>query len=143
MPNAERAERAVRRRVAVAADDRHAGLGEALLRTDDVDDALARITHAVEADAELLAVPREHIHLLGRDGVGHRLVEVGGRDVVVHRRDREVGTAHAAPCDAQAVERLRGGDLVHQVQVDVEEVGFPLRGMDDVAVPQLLGEGPG
>ena len=34
------AEGAVGRRVAVAADDRHARLGEALLGTDDVDDAL-------------------------------------------------------------------------------------------------------
>ena len=36
------AERAVRRRVAVAARDRHAGLGEAELRPDDVHDALVR-----------------------------------------------------------------------------------------------------
>ena len=38
----QRAERAVRRGVAVAADDRHAGLRVALLRADDVDDALPR-----------------------------------------------------------------------------------------------------
>ena len=36
----QRAERAVRRGVAVAADDRHAGLRVALLGADDVDDAL-------------------------------------------------------------------------------------------------------
>ncbi len=36
----QRAERAVRRRVAVAADDRHARLGQPLLRADDVDDSL-------------------------------------------------------------------------------------------------------
>jgi hypothetical protein len=36
----ERAERAVRRRVAVAADQGRAGQREALLRPDDVDDAL-------------------------------------------------------------------------------------------------------
>ena len=37
----KRAERAVGRRVRVAAHDRHARLGQAQLRTDDVDDALA------------------------------------------------------------------------------------------------------
>jgi hypothetical protein len=37
----QRAEGAVGRGVAVAADDGHAGQGEALLRADDVDDALA------------------------------------------------------------------------------------------------------
>ena len=39
----ERTEGAVRRGVAVAADDGHAGQGEALLRADDVDDALAAV----------------------------------------------------------------------------------------------------
>ena len=42
IPKAKRAERAVRRGVAVAADDRHPGLGEPELRADDVDDALVR-----------------------------------------------------------------------------------------------------
>ena len=41
----ERAERAVRRGVRVAADDRHAGQRRALLRADDVDDALAPVVH--------------------------------------------------------------------------------------------------
>ena len=45
----ERAERAVRRRVAVAADDRHARLGDAELRPDDVDDALALGAERVDA----------------------------------------------------------------------------------------------
>ena len=71
----ERAERAVRRRVAVAAHDRHARLGEALLGTDHVHDALAGIAHRVAADAELLAVAREHVHLLRRDRILERLVE--------------------------------------------------------------------
>ena len=32
------------------------------------------------------------------------------------------------------------GDLVHQVEVDVEEVRLALGAMDDVAFPDLLGE---
>ena len=44
----ERAERAVRRGVAVAADDRHARLREAELRPDDVDDALLGRVERVE-----------------------------------------------------------------------------------------------
>ena len=42
--------------VAVAADDGHARLGAALLRADDVDDALIVARHVVELDAELAAV---------------------------------------------------------------------------------------
>ena len=52
----ERPERAVRRRVAVAAHDRHAGLREALLGPDHVDDALVGIAHREDGDAELGAV---------------------------------------------------------------------------------------
>ena len=55
-PERERAERAVRARVRVAADDGHPGLGQPQLRPDDVDDALARVADAVERDPELGAV---------------------------------------------------------------------------------------
>ena len=48
-PEGEGAERAVGRGVAVAAHDRHARLGEALLGADDVDDALAAVAHRVAA----------------------------------------------------------------------------------------------
>ncbi len=73
------AEGAVGRGVAVAADDGHPRLGEALLGSDDVDDALVGVAHRIAGDAELGAVGVEHLELLGRDGVGHRLVDVGGR----------------------------------------------------------------
>ena len=49
----QRAEGAVRRGVAVAADDGHAGLGHALLGADDVDDALADIVHVEIGHAEI------------------------------------------------------------------------------------------
>ena len=95
-PEGERAEGAVRRGVAVAADDRHARLGEALLRPDDVDDALVRVAHRVERDAELGAVGVERLELASRDLVLDRLVDVLGRHVVVRRREREIGSADRA-----------------------------------------------
>ena len=52
----ERAHRAVRRGVAVAADDRHAGLAQSLLRPDDVDDALVDAVDREIGDAELLHI---------------------------------------------------------------------------------------
>ena len=57
-PERQRAERAVRARVAVAAHDRHAGLRQAELRADHVNDALAVVAHREQPDAELLAVRR-------------------------------------------------------------------------------------
>ena len=142
----ERAERAVRRRVAVAAHDRHARLGQPLLGADDVHDALERVAHAVEPDAELLAVRGERLDLLARDRVGDAELEADGRHVVVHRRDGQLGPAHAAPVQAQPVEGLRRRDLVHEVEVDVEEVGLAVAAVDDVLLPHLLaqrlGHGP-
>ena len=134
----QRPERAVGRGVAVAADDRQAGLGEAELGADHVDDALVEVAHRVEADAELGAVAGQRLHLPGGDLVGHRLVDVGGRNVVVHRGQRQVGPADRAAGQAEPVERLGRRDLVDEVEIDVEEVGFALLVADDVGVPHLL-----
>ena len=64
-PERERPERPVRARVRVAAHDRHAGLGQAELGADDVDDALPRVADAVERDPELGAVGLELVDLGG------------------------------------------------------------------------------
>ena len=123
----ERAERAVRGRVAVAAHDRHAGLRQAQLRPDDVHDALLDVAHRVQPDAELLAVAPQRLDLGARDGVGDRLVDVDRRHVVVLGGDGQIGPAHRAPGEPQPVERLRAGDLVHEVQIDVDQVGLARR----------------
>src|SRR6185437_8139388 len=64
----------------------------------------------------------------------------GGRDVVIHRRDREVRAADGSAVQAQRIEGLRAGHLVHEMQVDVEEVRLPVVATDDVALPHLLCE---
>ena len=48
------------------------------------------------------------------------------------------GRRTRAARQAQAVERLRAGDLVDEVEVDVEQVGFAGRRAHDVALPHLL-----
>ena len=54
-PDAEgkRAECAVRGRMGITADDRHAWQRKSLLRADDMDDALPNVVHAEERNAEL------------------------------------------------------------------------------------------
>src|SRR3954452_24355779 len=119
----ERPERAVGGGVGVAAHDRHAGLGDAELRPDHVDDALAVGPHRVHADAELLAVALERLDLdaaeLVADAGGDRRA-VGGH-VVVGGGERAVGPADLAPGHPEAVEGLRAGDLVHEVEVDEQQ----------------------
>ncbi len=138
----ERPERPVGSGVRVAAHDGHARLRQAELRADDVDDALLDVTHRVQADAELLAVAAQRLDLQARDRVGDRLVEVGGRDVVVLGGQCEVGTPHLAAGQPQTVEGLRARHLVDEVKVDEEQIGLPVGTSYDVLVPDLLRKGP-
>jgi hypothetical protein len=129
----EGAERSVGRGVAVAADDRQAGLRQAQLRPDHVDDPLAPAAGCVERDVELGAVGAQRVELSAREGVLDRAV--GRRDVVVHRRERQIGAPHPSAREPEPFERLRRGHLVDQVQVDVEQGGLAALLVDDVALP--------
>ena len=75
--------------------------------------------------------------------VGDRLVDVDGRGVVVLGGDRQIGAPHGPASQAQAFEGLRAGHLVHEVQVDVDEVGRPVGALDhNVVVPHLFRQRP-
>ena len=135
----QRAEGTVRRGVRVTADHRHAGLSQAQLRTDDVHDPLLDIAERVQRNAELLAVVTQRIDLGLGDRIGDRQLDVLRRDVVVLGRQREIGTANRPVVRVpQTVEGLRAGDLVDEVEVDVEQVRLALRMPDNVIRPYLL-----
>src|SRR5437870_2385206 len=105
-PNRERAEGAMRRCMAVAADDSHARLRQPLLRTDDVHDALARVLRPEERHMELIRVTGDRLHLLDRQSIWPGLVAVAGRHVVIDGGEREIRTAHLATCETQPLEGL-------------------------------------
>ena len=132
------AERPVRGGVAVAAGDGHPRLGEAELRADDVDDALVVAAEAEQRHAELAAVALEGRHHLLRHLVGEGAgLAVGGHDVV-DRREGAIRKRDALAAQAQHVEGLGAGDLVHQVQAD-EQLRLPRRQAPDrVQVPDFL-----
>ena len=134
----QRAERAVRRGVAVAANDGGAGQSEALLRADDVDDALPLVELVVVFDAEVLGVLRQRGDLLGAFRIGIGLAAVGGRHVVIDHGQRLLRRMNLAARSAQAFERLRRGHLVHQMAVDIEEAGTVIGLMDQMIVPDLV-----
>ena len=123
----------------VAAHDRHAGLGEAQLGANHVDDALVSVTQGVQAHAELLGVLTQRVDLGAARDVRDRLVDVDGRRVVVLGRDRQVGATHLASGEAQALESLGARDFVHEVEVDVEQVGGTILPLGhDVVAPHLF-----
>ena len=84
--------------------------------------------------AELLAVALERLDLHAAE----RVADARGdrrpvrRDVVVGRGQRAVRPAHGAAGEPQAVEGLRARHLVHEVQVDVEQVRRDLVGGPDL-----------
>ena len=138
----ERTERSMGRGVAVTADDRHTGLGETQLRAHHMHDALLRVAHRVQSDAELRAVVSQRVHLGARHRIGDRLVDVDRRHVVILGRQGQVRAPHRAASQPQAVEGLRCGDLMDEVQIDVDQVGFGrAAGDDDVIRPHLLRQG--
>ncbi len=96
----------------------------------------------MQADAELLGVLAKRLDLGAAREVGDGLVDVERRRVVVFGRDREIGgAAHRTTRHAEPVERLRARDLVHEVQVDVDEVGSAVFALgDEMVVPDLLSQ---
>ncbi len=135
----QRPERAVRGGVAVAANDRHAGLREAELGADHVDDALVDAAHVRQRHAELLAVDPQLLDLLARDRIfDDAQAIVGRRDRVIHRRLGVVGPTDLESAVAQPLEGLRRSDLVHEVQINIEHGRRSGLVDDDVIVPDLL-----
>ncbi|MGX1066289.1 hypothetical protein AB7M39_005654 [Bradyrhizobium diazoefficiens] len=137
----ERAERAMRRGVAVTADDGGAGQGEALLGADDVDDALALVELVVIFDAEFPGIVGQRLDLLDALRIRIRLGAVGGRHVVVDDGERLLGRVDLAPGRAQTFERLRRGHLVHQMAVDIEQAGAIVGFVHQMVVPDLVVQG--
>ena len=134
----ERAEGAVGRGVAVAADDRHARQREALLRPDDVDDALPVVELVVIFDAEVPGVLSQRLHLQRGFGIRDAAPSVGGRHVVIDHGQRLLRRMHRAVGEPEALEGLRAGHLMNQVAVDIEERGAVRRFLHQMVVPDLV-----
>ncbi len=137
----ERAESAVGGGVAVAANQRGARQGEALLRPDDVDDALALVELVEIFEPEELGILRQVGDLRRALGVGIGQVAVGGRHVVIDHAQRLLGRAHLAAGQTQTFERLRARHLMHEVAVDVDETCAVRLLIHQVVVPDLVVEG--
>jgi hypothetical protein len=132
----QRAQCAVRGRVAVTAHQQHSGQCEALLRPDHVDDAAPDVALAEVDDPLLGRVGAQRLHHRANLGIGRRRPR-RRQHVVVGRREGEIGAPHPAARAGQPLEGA-GGSLVQQVAVDVEQRLTPGALGHDVAPPDLL-----
>jgi hypothetical protein len=127
--------------VAVAADDGHAGLGDAELRADDVDDTLLAAADVEEFDAELLAVLAQRRDLPGCDLIDDvEAFRQRSRDVVIDGGNAAVWAANFAAGESQSFEGLRRGHFVQQLEIDIEQGRFALGLGDDVLLPYFFEE---
>ena len=139
----ERAERAVGRGVAVAAHQRDARQREALLRADDVADALALVELVVIFEAEQPGVLGQIGDLRGAFGIpgwawcGPTSARCGRPPAASSRRAHlEAGTPQPREC-------LRAVHLVDDMPVDIEQAGAVRLLVDHVIAPDHVVEGTG
>ena len=101
-------------------------------------DALLALVHVVELDAEVRAVLAQGVDLRGGNLVDDVQPALDRRrHIVIDRGDGAVGPAHLAPSQPQPFKRLRGSDLVQQLQIDVEQRRLALR-LDDTCCSQTF-----
>ena len=80
--------------MAVTADDRVAGEGKTVFRSDDVDDAVLGMSESEECKAEFLGIACEGLDLIARHGIGDRFVLIESGDIVVGRTVGTFRTEH-------------------------------------------------
>ena len=134
------AEGTMGRGMAVAADNGHAGQGEALFGADNVNNALTLVEGVEIFDAELAGILGQSSDLDRAFGVRIGQRTVGGGHIVVNHGQGALGMAHLAVVHPQALKGLRAGDFVHQVPVDIEERRAVLIVLDQMVVPDLVVE---
>jgi hypothetical protein len=109
-----------------------------------VDDSLLCRAYVGEVNAELYAVLTQGFDLLGGNGIEDvEALSLERGHVVIDSAKGEVGTAYLAASEAKSFESLRGGDLMHEMKIDVEERGLRLLMPDDVRIPQFAEKAAG
>ena len=142
----KRAERAMCSRVAVAADDGHARLGQAQFGCHHMHDAAIRVVEIKQFDGVALAVAAQGVDLEPGLLVGEPWCRAAfawdGRSRVIKRRAGAFGPTHAKAARIEFRKGLWRGDFVDQVQVDVEQRGRVIAfGDNGMRVPQFVEQG--
>ena len=103
---------AMGRGVRITADNRHTRQGRALLRADNVHDALTHVVHLEFENAEVIAVLIQRSDLNARHFIGDSVqatlaLGLGGRHVVIGRGNVGVNAPRLAASQSQPFKRLR------------------------------------
>src|ERR1700722_14355990 len=124
--------------MAVTADNSHSGLSQCQFRTNHMHNALVGGIHIEQRHTEIFAVLLQSLNLPGRNRISDGSTARLSRNVMVHRRERPLRLPYLAPCHAQSLKRLRRSDLMHQMQIDVQQRQLSGRNTDHVLPPDLV-----
>ena len=120
----QRAECAVGAGVRVAADDGHTRQRRTLFGAHHMHDALAFVfKREIRQRAEFFDIFVQSVHLQLGNRVFDAFVPMVGGGVVVGGGDHAVDAPQLAAGHFQAFKRLRAGNFVHQMAVDIKEDG--------------------
>ena len=130
------AERALRAGVAIGAGKREAGEHDALLRGDDVNDALAGIVQIEQRDA----VPERARAHRRQEGLARRHQRIvaapsEGIDDMIHRREDARRRGHNAVRIVQTLQRHAARALVQEQPIHREQIRIAAERGDDVRIP--------
>mmetsp|Transcript_2512 Transcript_2512/g.4263 ORF Transcript_2512/g.4263 Transcript_2512/m.4263 type:complete len:285 (-) Transcript_2512:134-988(-) len=134
------AKRTVGRGVAVTTDHSHARQSPALLRANNVHNALTHVRHRIVMHTKLLGVGVQRLHLNARL-FGHLrrvIATFCGRHVVVRHSNGFLWRTHLAARHAQAFKRLRAGHFVDEVTVNIQKAGAIVGFMRNMGIPDLI-----
>jgi hypothetical protein len=84
------------------------------------------------------AVRVERIDLQLRHRIGNAVATVGGGHVVIGHGQIRADAPHRALMQLQAFERLRAGDFMQQMTVDIQQRRTVFFGVDHMGVPQFV-----
>ena len=134
----ERSKCAVSAGVTVAADNRHAGLREAQLRSNYMHDSLVGRVHIEQRNSEVPAILLQRLNLPGRNVIGDGSATRFSRNVVVDRGHCTIRLTHSAFCSAQTVKSLRRSHLVDEMQIDIQKRKLAGRHADNMRIPDFV-----
>src|ERR1700761_543535 len=134
----QRAEGAMRRSMAIAADDRRARQREALFRPDDMDDALAAILLVEIIDPEILGIGGERLDLDAAFLILDALRAIRGRHVMIDDSEGLFRRAHLAPGNSQTFECLGARHFMDEMAINIEKAGAIVLAIDHVVIEDLV-----
>ncbi len=137
----QRAESAMRRGMAVAANHHHAGVDETMLRHNNMNHTVIRVCHVIQLQAVHAAVFSHGFDLFFGNRIGNRQVAIFGRYAVIHRSKNAVRIAHLATGQTQTFKGLGTGDFMHQMSINIKQRSLPGLINDKVAVPDFFVHG--